>query len=206
MKDMAERLARLDRSILRIVKDKAQEIPLALSAFILDRMDSTKPERRKDGSRRLPRNKTDRLRTLYGNLTRAVTPGGKGNLSEVKIKGTDNVAIDFGFDPTTKVTQGPRTGDLRYGMLHEYGGTIQHPGGTPYFIIAGRAYFTTKEKARAWAQEKGYELPVTKPHTITIKARPFLSTGKADFMKDPAGFQAIMDDLLNEVIDELGAL
>lgn len=52
-------------------------------------------------------------------------------------------------------------------MAQEYGATISHPGGTPYKIGPdGKAVFVTKAN--------GAGLPVTKPHTIVIPARPML--------------------------------
>lgn len=206
MSDIAERLARLDRSILRIVKGSAQQLPFMLSAFVLDRMDFTKPKKGKGGVRRLPPNRGTRLRTLYGNLTRALTPGEKGNVANITPGGRNLLKFKFGFDPLTQVKQGPRTGDLRYGMLHENGGTIKHPGGTAYRMRKGRPVFVSNEKAQAYFTKTGRELPRTKPHSITIPARPYLRPGLRDFMKDPAGYKAFMDDLVSQVIDELGAL
>lgn len=206
MSDIAERLARLDRSILRIVKGGAQQLPFMLSAFVLDRMDFTNPKKGKGGVRRLPPNKGTRLRTLYGNLTRALTPGEKGNINNITPGGRNLLTFKFGFDPLTQVKQGPRTGDLRYGMLHEKGGTIKHPGGTAYRMIKGRAMFVSNEKAQAYFTKNGHELPRTKPHKIKMKKRPFLAPGLRDFMKDPAGYKAFMEDLISQVIDELGAL
>lgn len=53
--------------------------------------------------------------------------------------------------------------------IHEYGVSFTHPGGTPYRIGAdGRAVFVAKDSPGAAG------LPVTKPHTIVIPARPFM--------------------------------
>lgn len=53
------------------------------------------------------------------------------------------------------------------GAVHEFGATINHPGGTPYFIKEnGLAQFVSKEK--------GGNLPKTKPHQIVIPSRSFL--------------------------------
>jgi len=50
---------------------------------------------------------------------------------------------------------------------NEFGGTINHPGGTPYKIGPdGQAIFVTKAE--------GAGLPMTKPHTIVIPPRPFM--------------------------------
>lgn len=63
--------------------------------------------------------------------------------------------------PDTKLT------NAELGAVHEFGGTINHPGGTPYQIKKdGTAQFVSKSK--------GKDLPKTKPHTITIPARSFL--------------------------------
>jgi hypothetical protein len=205
MSDMSERLTRLERDILGIVKKGAQTLPFEISAFVLDRMDFTKPKVGKKGVRRLPPNKGDRLRTLYGNLTRALTPGQKGNVSEVSLGGKSIVNIKFGFDPKTQVKQGPRTGDLRYGVLHEYGGTIKHPGGTAYFSSKGKTRFVSNESAGKYFAKTGRELPRTKAHSITIPARPYLRPGIKDFQDDPAGYAAFVDELLVQIKIKLGA-
>lgn len=53
------------------------------------------------------------------------------------------------------------------GSVHEFGTHINHPGGTPYKILAnGMAQFVSKKD--------GAGLPVTKAHAINIPARSFL--------------------------------
>lgn len=53
------------------------------------------------------------------------------------------------------------------GAVHEFGADINHPGGTPYKILAnGKAQFVKKSE--------GKDLPVTSAHKITISARSFL--------------------------------
>jgi len=62
-----------------------------------------------------------------------------------------------------------------YAAIHEFGGTIQHPGGTAYFVKeGGLAVFVNNETAARYASRYGRELPRTKPHSITIPARPYL--------------------------------
>lgn len=56
---------------------------------------------------------------------------------------------------------------LEYARIHEYGGTINHPGGTPYRFIAGRIVFLRKIIGA------GKNTSVTNPHKITIPARPY---------------------------------
>lgn len=53
-----------------------------------------------------------------------------------------------------------------YARIHEFGGVIQHPGGTPYFFDKekGRVVFVSKAKGKG--------LPVTRPHAIRMPKRP----------------------------------
>lgn len=202
MSDIAARLARLERGILAAIKDTAQSIPELLSIEILDQMDVVSSVKRPDGSRRLPKNSTSRLRNLYNNLSEALQPGGVGNVSKWEFK-QGRYSLEFGFNPMTKVTQGPRQGDLRYGLLHEYGGTIPHPGGTPYIVVeGGKAVFVSIAKAQEIEAKTGRKLPVTKPHSITMKARPFLRPGLAQFEKDANGLPAIIRELETAIVDE----
>ena len=202
MSDLNARLARLERGILAAVKETAQNIPEELSIEILDQIDFTTSRKSKSGGRVLPKNTGNRLRTLYGNLTRALQPRGKGNISKSEFK-QGKYTLEFGFDPTTKVTQGNRQGDLRYGVLHEYGGTISHPGGTPYiFVGPGRVAFISKAKAQEYEAQTGITPKVTKPHSITMPARPFLRPGLKAFLDSPNGMQAILRELETAIIDE----
>lgn len=65
------------------------------------------------------------------------------------------------------VTFGSR--GVPYAAIHEFGGTIKHPGGTHYFIKDdGTAVFVRKTIGGSLG------LPVTRPHDIKIPARmPF---------------------------------
>jgi hypothetical protein len=59
---------------------------------------------------------------------------------------------------------------VKYAGIQEFGGTIRHPGGTPYFVPqgGGQAVFVSLKDARARF------LPRTKPHNIKIPERSFL--------------------------------
>lgn len=60
--------------------------------------------------------------------------------------------------------------NAEYAAIQEFGGTINHPGGTPYFIGRdGKAVFVSKQGQGAF-----HHLPVTKPHTITLPERPYM--------------------------------
>lgn len=59
--------------------------------------------------------------------------------------------------------------DVEYARIHELGGVIKHPGGTPYFTGEdGKAVFVSLNDPRA------ADLPKTAAHDITIPARPYL--------------------------------
>jgi HK97 gp10 family phage protein len=57
----------------------------------------------------------------------------------------------------------------RYAAIHEFGGTINHPGGTAYFFRDGKPVFVGARNAAFW------QLPHTKPHPIPMPARPFMA-------------------------------
>ena len=61
------------------------------------------------------------------------------------------------------------TSSAPYAAIHEFGGTINHPGGTPYFMRDGLAVFVGKSGHGAY-----HGLPLTKPHKITMPDRPYM--------------------------------
>lgn len=63
---------------------------------------------------------------------------------------------------------GGRSKQPPYAEIHEKGGVIQHPGGTPYMNFHGKTYFVSKNAAIA------SRLPKTKAHAIRIPARPYM--------------------------------
>ncbi len=72
----------------------------------------------------------------------------------------------MGADAQTE-HEGDGLTNARLGAVHEFGASINHPGGTPYKITEnGIAQFVSKEQ--------GEGLPKTKPHTIKIPRRSFL--------------------------------
>lgn len=79
-----------------------------------------------------------------------------------------------------------------YARIHNEGGVIDHPGGTPYFIDRKqkKAVFISKKKATQWAKEHGHDLPVTGPHKIPVPMRRFM--GESPFLNDYL-FNAIRD-------------
>lgn len=91
-------------------------------------------------------------RSRSGDLARDTSNG------LVKVKGETAARISF---------------NKEYAAIQEFGGTINHPGGTPYIIIGGQAVFISNEKA-AEREGKGLYVKRTKPHTIHVPARPYL--------------------------------
>lgn len=118
-------------------------------------------------SLRAPRNTTNKLRVVTGDLARAVSgkQDEKGVIFDVKIQG-DKIELVSGVD----------TRAIPYAAIHEFGGTIKHPGGTPYRMINGEFAPVRKSNGRG--------LPITKPHDIKIKARPYLKPGMEAFIKE----------------------
>lgn len=69
---------------------------------------------------------------------------------------------------------------VKYAAIHEYGGTIKHPGGTAYYFIArtGLARWLSNKKAA------GHNFPRTKAHDIVMPARPWLRPALEDSRAD----------------------
>lgn len=61
-----------------------------------------------------------------------------------------------------------------YARIHNRGGTINHPGGTPYFLKGNKAVFVRNVTAKRYNQIFNKEMPRTKPHKIPIPQRRFL--------------------------------
>lgn len=66
--------------------------------------------------------------------------------------------------------------NVEYAAIHNFGGTINHPGGTKFgFLKGGEFGWKKKDNSRF--------IGITKPHKINIPARPFMS-GLSDDAKD----------------------
>jgi phage gpG-like protein len=75
------------------------------------------------------------------------------------------------------------SGDVKYAAIHEYGGVINHPGGTAYLPGAGeggKAAFVSN----LWASSYPVELPRTKPHQIPMPERSFLRSSLSDMASE----------------------
>lgn len=125
MNPIQKALTRLERGILAAVKETMQRLPEELSVYAFDHLRSSE-ESASDvlritakGNRYFKKpNKTKKLRSLYGNIERSLTVGGKGNYSEVDIKG-GLITGSFGYFPDTSVESGTRTQTLKYAVINE---------------------------------------------------------------------------------------
>jgi phage pi2 protein 07 len=123
MSNIAQRLDALEQVILREIKTVLQETPIAISAQVSDFL---YPPSYKQGLRvtesgnryYTQKNPSDKLRVLYGNITRAVTVNGKGNYKKVEYK-NGHFLIEFGYQPDTMVKAGNKTISLEYAAMHE---------------------------------------------------------------------------------------
>lgn len=106
----------------------------------------------------------------YGSLKKLAKEMAKQH--KVKIGLLANKAGKNGYKGTDYVDENLDLAGL--GVVHEFGATINHPGGTPYFINQfGTATFVKKDSL--YGQLLIQRGQVTKPHTINIPARPWLS-------------------------------
>jgi hypothetical protein len=165
-------IAELIRRIPSIVKDAMdpQFIQTELAADISDNMDEINRNPvypRAAGAKK--------LQLVTGSLFRAATVyKAKGNTSKTYGGGTD-FTFEWGID--LKV--------IPYARIHELGGTINHPGGTPYQVIGDRVVWVSKAK--------GAGKKTTKPHDIEMPARPYIGPAMQVFSGgnktiDAAGF------------------
>lgn len=137
----------------------------------------------------------------YGNLKKAIKA-----LSQhvtVKVGLLANTPGVKGYKGSDSVLENMDIAGL--GAVHEFGAEIDHPGGTPYFINEwGMATFVKKDSF--YGQLLIQRGQITKPHHISIPARPWLSmplqrNNGADlrkrFAKETGGFDGqFVDDLL----------
>lgn len=73
------------------------------------------------------------------------------------------------------------TANSPYAAIHQHGGTVRNPGGTPYIILENkRAVFISKKKASKLISD-GHKVKYTKPHLITIPPRPYIVLSPEDF-------------------------
>jgi phage gpG-like protein len=82
-----------------------------------------------------------------------------------------------------------------YAAIHQFGGIIKHPGGTPYGFATEKAM----EQGKISFMKKGSGFMVlgeTKPHEIEIPARPYLNISTD-------GYDEVIDIVVDDIIDDL---
>lgn len=129
---IVDALTAVERDGLRAIKAMLQRAPLRINPYVVENFTkiAAKPSTAR-GSKGLRKsrtgsfywnvpNPTKKLRRLYGNLLRAVTPGEKGNVAKTEIK-AGVVELTFSFDSATTVQAGKRSTTLLYGERWEKG-------------------------------------------------------------------------------------
>lgn len=161
-------------SVLNNLKAKARDVlkqaPYMMQAYIGTNMTRTSAA---SAARGLGPNRTTRLRLVTGNLFQSFAPNNPNNVTEFSESG-DVVTMAYG----SKVV---------YAAIHEYGGTIRHPGSNKWqvFRIGNKTIYTS----------------YTKPHNITIPKRPYLAPA-VEKMKSE-GYDILIRKIKYEVLKEL---
>lgn len=105
-------------------------------------------------------------------------------------KGRLSSSVHYVSSETTDSTSaGAAAGaGVPYARIHEFGGTIHHPGGTAYFIsqlLGAKAFFVSNlSPSAAW-------LPRTRPHDIVMPERSYMRSSLDD--KAPSGIQMLRE-------------
>lgn len=146
---LADKYAHIERDIVRALKSTLQKVPVEISAYATADFEevTAKPqtERGAKGLRKAKSgllywnttNPTSNLRRQTGNLIRALQVGGKGNVSNTEYDtGSKSFVIEFSFDESTAVSNGPQQTTLRYGAIHE-------EGDRPFLAPAMKSYQKT---------------------------------------------------------------
>lgn len=130
-----------------------------------------------------------------------------GNINfgkKVNLKGLDELINEAGKKYSIRVgiigekayekAEGTNLTNAQLGAAHEFGATINNPGGQPYYInsTTGMAVFVSKKSLFGqYLISKGQ---VTKPHTITLPTRSFLRMP----LLSSEGKKAIIQGVLND--------
>ena len=93
---------------------------------------------------------------------------------------------------------GPLVAEVRseaeYAAIHEFGGTINHPGGTPFFMKGGVPVFVSNKGFGAY-----HHLPKTKPHKIRMPSRPYMRPARDAKKED---IEKLLVQNLNRLVND----
>ncbi len=170
MSDIQQKLERIQADLPEYIKGAIKQMPVLFQGYIGQEM--AFQEYRKDG--KYPKNTTDTLNIRSGALYKSFRQGDRNNTFENTL---------FGFSLGSK---------LKYAAIHEYGGTIQHPGGTPYIVTGKGALFMKKDG------NYPENVKFTKPHPITIKARPYLKPAEKRLLDE--GIPRLQEIIIERLI------
>lgn len=145
-------------AVPKILKEAQLQVARTISGFVGEHMRFVG-----QGSAQYP-NTTDQLQTVSGKLYQSLIPK-KANSIFRESDESGKVVIEYGSS-------------VVYAAIHEYGGSINHPGGTAYMGIPnGKGLVTFLKKAGTYPSEAKF----TKPHKITMPARPYLAPAIEDY-------------------------
>lgn len=104
----------------------------------------------------------------------------------------EGIAVTVGIQgPEAARAHGPGLTNVKLAATHEFGATINHPGGTSYMIVGGgKALFVKKGDPRA--------VGVTKPHKIVIPERSFL---RSTFDTNLSKYKLKLDKIADRSLD-----
>lgn len=128
-----EYLDQLQRLVLSLAKSAVQRVPLEASFVVGEFKQGPQPspglviaKKSKQRYYSVP-NKTKKLRSIYGNIDRAITPGDKGNISNVTIEG-GRIIVEMGIDTSVTVQSGNYSKSLAYAVINEKTRPYMTPG------------------------------------------------------------------------------
>lgn len=153
---------RLDRKISKLQRRAKNTIPL-MAEIAGDMMDAVEENFEKEGR---PKWKKLAPSTLNhrkkANLNGPILqPGRAGGLAS---------SINYRHGKTFSAVGTNK----KYAAIHHFGGTVKHPGGTPYIVTDKGATFLKKDG------NYPKNTKFTEPHEIKIPARPFLKLTDGD--------------------------
>lgn len=139
--------------------ERFTEIPSDVMAEIREIIDSSIQENFSVGGRYGTDNEMGGGTERWEPSQRVKREGGQTLLVEARMRKEARVRVD---DDSIVIGSG-----VIYGGIHHVGGTIKHPGGTPYAMIGGRATFLRKDGGYPQGTK------FTAAHDIPIPARPW---------------------------------